>query len=142
MSGVLCVIAGGRTALSYSGTVTVGTSTFSGKGVGVTQNGYGDSTLAVAGSTFGSRSPTTVNGFSIIGIYWEQTNVSSPPSTVNQSFLVVVGDSSAYAASLSVDGVDQGLGAGSFGGGNTTYSSTGMSNPFPGVGNTVAVAIS
>lgn len=139
MSGVLCVIVSGRSGLSYNGTVTVGTSTISGKGFAETQHGYGDSTVAVQGVTFGSRSPTTTSGFTIIGIYW----VTSSPATSNTTSLILTGDASAYSASMTVGGVNQNLGAGAFSGGKTTFTSTGViASPFGADGSTSAVVIS
>lgn len=139
MTGVLCMLAGSGSGLSYNGTVVVGESSISGKGFSVDQWGYGDSTVAVAGSTFGSRNPTTTNGFTILGIFWE----SSSPSGSQITSLVISGDSSGFAAAMSINGTDQGLGAGTYSAPNTTYTSVSSSlpNPFGGLGTTSTVVI-
>lgn len=130
MGGVLCVMgggAGGGVALSYSGTVTVGTASIGGKGFVEIQHGYANAAHSISGSIIGSRSPTTTSGFTIVACYW----IYDSTSANQQSFLVLTGDAHAYTANLVVNGLNQNLGLGTYDGTNTTYASgTAQGNPW------------
>lgn len=132
----------GGAALTYSGTVTVGQVAISpGKGAPtITQRGYADATRSITGGAFGARSPTTVNGFTIVGLYFESVSDGSSA----QTSLVVTGDSSARGANLAVNGHAQSLGAGIYSGGpnTTTYKSPAIiSDPFGATSSTATVTM-
>lgn len=138
MSGVLCIVAGGVTDLSYSGTVTVATVTDAGKGFAIVQHGYADNAHSVTGTGFGSRSPTTVSGFTIVGLFWESSSISG----FTQTTLALTGDASKFGASMTINGLAQNLGAGAFDGTNTTFvSGTSQANPMGADGSSATVVI-
>lgn len=145
MSGVLNGAAGfaaGGNDLSYSGNVVVGQVQIGGgKGGPVTtQRGYADATRSISGSSFGSRSPTTTSGFTIVGLYFETITTGA----FAQTTLVVSGDSSAKGATMAVNGNNQSLGAGVYSSGpnTTTYQSPGIiADPFGTTGGTATVTI-
>lgn len=126
----------GGSDLSYTGTVTVGTATVSAKGSGGTQYGYSTTAWSINGSAYGSISPSTVSGFTILACRYEIDS----PSGATQIVLIVNGDSSAYAANMTVKGNAVGLGAGVFGSGVTTYTKNTVTNFF-GTTGTAAVVI-
>lgn len=119
MSGVLCVIAA-STPPRNNFTLTCGTVTLSGKGFSVVQNGFANTANSVTGSAFGSISPTTWHGFTITGLYSENTNGAGFASPT----FAVSGDSTAFGAQVFVGGTDQMMSTGTFSGGQTKYVGT------------------
>lgn len=115
MSAMLNFYGGGSSA---SAVLTVGSGFIGGKGGSSTAYGFGDGS---AYGTFGSLSSPAWAGFPIIAIY----QADSDGTTVFE----VTGDASALTPALSVESVDQGLGAGSFGGGITVFTGT-AADPF------------
>lgn len=112
-----------------SSTVVVGTDPKSGTEIDSTANGFGSSD-PIYGS-FGSLSPSSWRGFTILGIY----QADSSGVTV----LIVSGNASALHPVLRVAGANQNLGSGSFSSGKTTFFTSGtVADPFTG---TKAVAI-
>jgi hypothetical protein len=131
MTGVLATMTGG-VGTSFSGTLTVGTGFIGDKFF--TSTAYGFGTAASAYGAFGSLAPATWRGFPIIAIYMSD----SSGSTVFE----VTGDATAFNPVMTAGGVNQALGAGSFGGGLTSYQSTStVADPFFGQTN-VAIGIS
>jgi hypothetical protein len=120
------VAGGGGTA-----NMTVGSGAIGGKGFSSFAYGYGN---GISYGTFGTLTPNVYSGHNILGLY----QADSDGTTIFE----VDGDASALTPTLTVDGVDQLLGVGSFGGGVTYFQSTGaVADPFVGK-STVAVSIS
>lgn len=115
MSGVLCVIAA-SSPVRNNFTLTCGTATLAGKGFSIVQNGFATSANAVNGA-IGSISPTTWHGFTITGLYSENSNGAGFSSPT----FVVSGNSTAFGAQVLVGGVDQLMSTGTFSGGQTKY---------------------
>lgn len=129
MAGVTAAMVGSGGA-SFSGVLTVGSAFIGGKGFSSTAYGFG--TAASPYGAFGSLTPATWRGFTIIAIY----QADSDGTTVFE----VSGDASAFTPTLTAGGVNQSLGAGTFGGGITSFSGA-ASDPFFGMTN-VAITIS
>ena len=145
MGGALLQLRGGSTGgssrLSYSGTVTVGTQVYPiPKDGSITEHGYAIAALSATGVAFGSTSPGTMSGFTIDGIYWSSSSVSG----ITTTYLVLAGDASAYGATMTIGGVNQNLGPGSYDGSTyTTFNSgSAQANPFGGDGTMSAIVVS
>lgn len=112
-------------ALTYL--VTVGTSTADlGKGGLVEADGFATSDPTFG--SFGSLSPSTWSGFTIVSLY------NSAGTTV----FAVSGDAHLSSPIVKVNGANQNLGAGTFSGGKTTFSGT-AANPFTGATQPVTI---
>jgi hypothetical protein len=131
MTGVLATMTGG-VGTSFSGVMTVDSGFIGDKFFTSTAWGFG--TAASTYGAFGSLAPASWRGFPIVAIYMADSS--------GHTLFEVTGDSTAFSAVLTVAGVNQALGAGSFGGGFTTYQSTStVADPFFGQSN-VAIGIS
>lgn len=97
-----------------------------------TLTAYGYANADPSYGSFGNILPTTYAGFTIMDLYWEDGNTYTT--------FVVSGDAHLLTPVLLANGVNQSLGAGSFAGGLTTFTSTGAkANQFS--GGTTAVTI-
>lgn len=130
MAGCTAVMGGGGGGASFTGTLTVGSGFIGGKGYSSTAHGFG--TASSPYGAFGSITPTAYRGFPIVAIY----DADASGTTVFE----VSGDATAFSPLLTVGGVNQNLGVGSFSGGFTTFQGT-ATDPFTGHP-TVAIAIS
>jgi hypothetical protein len=131
MTGVLATMTGG-VGTSFSGVMTVDSGFIGDKFYSSTAWGFG--TSASTYGAFGSLSPASWRGFPIVAIYMADS--------AGVTTFEVTGNSTAFHPVLTAGGVNQALGAGSFGGGFTTYQSTStVADPFFGQTN-VAIGIS
>jgi hypothetical protein len=136
MSGVLCSMAG--SAGVFAPTLTTGQQSFGVKGVFEIQTGFATAAVSVTGTPFGALSNNLWKGFTIIGLYNSTTDGGN-----HGTVFVVSGDASAFSPLISVDGVNQNMGSGAFGGGRTVFSaSPATANPFGAVASTHAILIS
>jgi hypothetical protein len=133
MGGITSAFFGGGSGGGsfFTGTLTVGSGFIGGKGFSSTAYGYGNGSTY---GTFGSIAPTAYRGFPIVAIY----QADSSGTTVFE----VSGDATAFTPAMTVDGVNQNLGAGSYTGAITVFqSSSAATDPFSGHAS-VTVAIS
>jgi hypothetical protein len=131
MTGVLAITSGGLSSTVFSGTLTVGSGFIGSKFYSSTAYGFGTAASTYGG--FGALAPASWRGFPIVAIYMADS--------AGVTTFEVTGDATAFHPVLTAGGVNQALGAGSFGGGFTTYQSAGtVADPFFGQTN-VAIGI-
>jgi hypothetical protein len=131
MTGILAITASGL-ATSFTGVLTVGSGFIGSKFYSSTAYGFG--TAASTYGAFGSLAPASWRGFPIVAIYMADS--------AGVTTFEVTGDATAFHPVLTAGGVNQALGAGSFGGGFTTWQSAStVADPFFGQTN-VAIGIS
>lgn len=94
----------------------------------VTVNAYGFANSDPSFGSFGSISPSSWSGFTILSLY----------NSEGQTQFVVSGDAHLFSPVVKVNGANQNLGAGTFAGGKTNFTGT-AANPFTGATQPVTI---